>query len=299
MNKTSLTAIILTFNEEIHLQRCIDSLHKVCKDIIVVDSYSTDKTEDIAKKNGVRFIQNKWINHAFQFNWALQNCEVNTDWILRLDADEYLTEGLQVEISKNLNNLNISVTGIMLPLQRIFMNRHLKKGYDEIKLLRIFRKGKGQSENRWMDEHILLFEGKTIEFQNGFADHNLNTLHWWTTKHNGYSIREAIDLLDIEYGLISTNNGNSNISDQAAKKRKLKGMYASKPLFIRAFVYFFYRYIFRFGFMEGKEGFLWHFLQGWWYRTLVDAKIYEIKKASENDPKKIKEYIFKKYQIQL
>ena len=150
-----------------------------------------------------------------------------------------------------------------------------------------------------MDEHILLFEGKTIEFQNGFADHNLNTLHWWTTKHNGYSIREAIDLLDIEYGLISTNNGNSNISDQAAKKRKLKGMYASKPLFIRAFVYFFYRYIFRFGFMEGKEGFLWHFLQGWWYRTLVDAKIYEIKKESENDPKKIKEYIFKKYQIHL
>ncbi|MCM4155364.1 glycosyltransferase family 2 protein [Gramella sp. AN32] len=297
MNRVSLSAIILTFNEEIHLQRCIDSLKNVCEDIIIVDSFSKDKTKDIALKNNARFVQNKWINHAIQFNWALENCDIKKDWILRLDADEYLTPALQDEIIEKLNLIDLSVTGIMLPLQRIFMNRHLKKGYDEIKLLRIFRNGKGKSENRWMDEHISLSEGLTIEFSNSLADHNLNSLHWWTTKHNGYSIREAIDLLDIELGIVTHKKEISKISAQAAKKRKLKKNYAHKPLFLRAFIYFIYRYFFRLGFTEGKEGFLWHFLQGWWYRTLVDAKIYEIKKACGNDKEKIKDYIQKQYQI--
>ena len=150
-----------------------------------------------------------------------------------------------------------------------------------------------------MDEHIKLSEGESVQFKHAFADDNLNSINWWTQKHIGYAIREAVDLLDIELGLFENTEHEATISDQAKRKRHLKLKYAKKPLFLRTFIYFFYRYIIKLGFLEGKEGFLWHFLQGWWYRTLVDANIYEIKKACGNDIGKIKNYINDKHGLQL
>ena len=140
-----------------------------------------------------------------------------------------------------------------------------------------------------------------LEFKNEFADDNLNNLSWWTQKHVGYAIREAADLLDIEFGLTNTGSTDENkqISEQAHQKRMLKHKYAMKPLFWRSFAYFIYRYFFKLGFLEGKEGFLWHFLQGWWYRTLVDAKIFEIKKACGNDKEKIIAHLKEHYNIVL
>lgn len=299
-NTPSITAIVMTLNEEVHLQRCIDSLKGVCSDIVIVDSFSTDKTNEIALKNNVQFFQNKWENnYAKQFNWALDNILVKTKWVLRLDADEYLTPELIAEIKEKLPSLSEDVTGVAMPLRRVFMNRIIKRGTGVVKLLRIFQFGKGRCEDRWMDEHIQLTEGKSIQFEYAFADHNLNNIDWWTIKHNGYSIREAIDLLDIEFGLLNKSASDTKLSKQAATKRNMKLKYAKQPLFWRSFVYFLYRYIYKLGFLEGKEGFLWHFLQGWWYRNLVDTKIYEIKKVCGNDVNKIKLYIKRKYGLDI
>ena len=299
MNKTpSLTAIILTYNEEIHLQRCLDSLKGVVQEIFIIDSYSTDKSQEIAERNGARFLQNPWVNHSLQFNWGLDNCSITTDWILRLDADEYLTPELQAEIKNNLAKLDADVSGVELPLKRVFLNRHMKRGLGEIRMLRIFRKDKARIESRWMDEHIEILEGKTVAFKHSFADHNLNNLALWTAKHNAYSNREVIELLDVEFDLLNSNL-NVQLSEQALHKRKLKLKYVKMPLFFRSFVYFIYRYIFRLGFLDGKEGFLWHFLQGWWYRTLVDSKIYEIKKECGTDVSKMIQYIRDVFKIDL
>jgi glycosyltransferase involved in cell wall biosynthesis len=294
----NISVVILTYNEEIHLQRCLDSLKDIVQEIFIVDSYSTDATEEIAKRNEVHFLQNPWINYSVQFNWGLKNCHITSDWILRIDADEYLTPELQLEISNNLHKLDDSISGIEIPLKRFFLNRHMKRGLGEIRMLRIFRKDKARLESRWMDEHIEILEGKTVAFKNSFADHNLNDLSWWTAKHNSYSNREVIDLLDVEFNLLN-NNLNVQLSAQALHKRKLKLKYVKSPLFFRSFAYFVYRYIFRLGFLDGKEGFLWHFLQGWWYRTLVDSKIYEIKKECGKDVSKMKKYIKEVFKIDL
>jgi glycosyltransferase involved in cell wall biosynthesis len=296
--KASVTAIILTYNEEIHLQRCLNSLKNVCSNIIVIDSFSTDNTKNIAERNNVAFYENPWVNHAAQFNWALDNCDVSTDWVLRMDADEYLMPGLQNEILDKLNTIQEPVNGIEFYLRRVFLSRHMKRGLGKIKMMRLFRYGKARIENRWMDEHAELLEGTSIVFNGEFSDDNLNTIGWWTTKHNGYSTKEAIELLDVEYDLFGTQN-TANLSEQAMQKRNLKLKYIKLPLFLRCFAYFVFRYVFKFGFLDGKEGFLWHFLQGWWYRTLVDAKVYEIKKYCGNDNEKIKEYIKVKYNIEL
>lgn len=296
-----ISVIILTYNEELHIRRCIENVMPIAKNIFIVDSFSTDRTIEIATELGAIVYQNKWENnYAKQFNWGLVNLPIDTTWVLRLDADEYLTPALIDEL-RGSSDLPHTVTGIITNRRYIFLNRWIKKGTYPVKVLRIFKYGKAICEQRLMDEHIQLLEGETCEFKNDLVDENLNDLTWWSSKHNGYAIREAIDLLDIELGILghSAEDSLKNIGKQASSKRGLKHKYALSPLFLRSFLYFCYRYFFKLGFLEGKEGFLWHFLQGWWYRTLVDAKIYEIKKQCGNDKEKIVAYIQTNYKIAL
>lgn len=297
-----LSVIILTFNEELHIRRCLDNITDIARQIFIIDCFSTDKTVEIAKLYpNVDVLQNKWVNYATQFNWALNNAPIKTKWVLRLDADEYLTEELKQELQTRLPSLSDIYTGVILPLRRVFLGRIIRRGMPQVKLLRLFQYGKANSEMRQMDEHIQLICGETIEFKNEFADDNLNDISWWTRKHVGYAIREAVDLLDIEFDLTGSakNDADLHISPQALAKRMKKHKYARQPLFWRAFAYFCYRYFFKLGFTEGKEGFLWHFLQGWWYRTLVDAKVFEIKMKCGNDREKIKTLLKRDYNITL
>lgn len=298
--ETSIGVIILTFNEEIHIERCINSVKAIASQVVVIDSFSIDKTVHIAEGMGAIVLQNKWENnHAKQLNWGLENAAFTTDWILRIDADEVITPELANEIGQKLPLLSNNVTGVVLPLYNLFMGKKIKRGTGVLKILRLFRRNKAVCEDKIMDEHMVLLEGHSVEFSNFMIDNNLNNLTWWTTKHNGYSTREMIDLLNKEYGLVTLKDAETALTKDAKKKRNLKSKYASMPLFWRAGVYFFYRYILKGGFLEGKEGFLWHFLQGFWYRILVDAKIYEIKKACGADTEKMKKYIQQHYNIQL
>lgn len=297
-NPIDISVIILTKNEELHLQRCIENTCTLASDIFVVDSYSDDQTLEIAGNMNVRVFQNKFINQSQQFNWALENLPIKTKWVLRLDADEYLTDDLIQELGVRLPQLDDAITGVVFKRRHYFLGKWIKRGTYPVKLLRLFHFQKAVCEDRWMDEHIILLEGETVEFENDFVDHNLNDITWWSQKHIGYAIRESVDLLDIELNLIGKKE-NGQLTPQALEKRKRKLKYANQPLFLRSFFYFIYRYFFKLGFLEGKEGFLWHFLQGWWYRTLVDAKIFEIKKACGNDSVKIKEYLRVKYNIHL
>lgn len=297
-----ISVIILTYNEEQHIQRCLENAFQLAQEVFVVDSFSYDKTLEIAENLGAFCVKNKWPgNQAAQFNWALENLPIKTDWILRLDADEYLLPELIEEIREKLLAIPDDVSGVVFKRRHIFLNKWIKRGTYPAKLLRLFRYKKAVCEQRWMDEHIELIEGKSVEFEHDFVDHNLNNLSWWSQKHVAYAVREAIELIDLELDLLgnSKNKDYSKLSGQAAAKRQNKLKYARQPLFWRSFAYFIYRYFFKGGFLDGKEGFLWHFLQGWWYRTLVDAKLFEIKKACGSDSEKIKDYLFKNHQIKL
>jgi glycosyltransferase involved in cell wall biosynthesis len=295
-----LSVIILTYNEEIHIRRCLENVKKLTSKIYIVDSFSNDNTVKIAEELGAEVYQNKWENNfAKQLNWGIDNLPINTPWVLRIDADEYLTPELIQEIQTKLPTIGDDVSGITILLRRVFLGRHIKKGgTGKIPMLRIFRHGKAHCEMRWMDEHMQVTDGRIIDFDNEFADHNLNNIIWWTNKHNGYAIREAIDLLDLEYDFFGKNNDpNHQYHGDAKAKRDRKISYAQKPLFFRSFAYFTYRYIFKLGFTDGKEGFLWHFLQGWWYRTLVDTIIYEVKKNCGDNPEEIRLYFHKVHNI--
>lgn len=274
-----LVAIILTHNEEKHLARCISSLNGVATEILVIDCYSTDETLSIAMANGARVLQHEWVNHATQFNWALTQISKGTDWILRIDADEILTEALVEEIKAHLPNECQATAGFYCNRSIVFNGRLIKYGgVSRTKILRIFRFGLGESENRWMDEHIKV-RGNSKEFKGEIIDNNLNTLSWWVEKHNKYASREAIDLLNLEYKFMNNNSIANIFGNKTGIKRWIKEcIYSKLPLGSRAFIFFIYRYIFRFGFLDGKNGINFHFLQGLWYRYLVDAKVAEVKK---------------------
>ena len=298
-----LTVIILTYNEEIHIRRCLENVCPIAKKVIVVDSPSTDSTVDICHEfDNVEVVVHKYPgNQAEQFNWAIDNVKIDTQWVLRLDADEYLLPELIEELKVKLPSLPDDVNGVIFNRRHIFMGKWMKRGIYPVKLLRVFRYGKGRCEQRLMDEHIQLYEGRSVEFDNDFCDHNLNDLSWFCHKHVNYATREAVDMLDIEFDLTgaASTDDDKNISRQAQAKRMKKHKYAKQPLFWRAFAYFCYRYFLKGACLDGKAGFIWTFLQGWWYRTLVDAKIFEVKKACGNDKDAIKKFIRDKWGLSI
>jgi glycosyltransferase involved in cell wall biosynthesis len=279
----NLAVIILTCNEAQHIQRCIGSVKELAKEVFVVDSGSSDETISIAESCGAKVYSNPWPgNQALQFNWALKHLPIDKEWILRLDADEYPMPKLVAELQDRLPGIPPNVSGITLPLERFFLNRRIRYGLGEIRLLRLFRNGKARYPNTLMDEHMEVTDGEIIDFNHGFADHSLISIGEWIDKHNQYATREAIQMLSqADATEDSSESCNHMTSNYARGKIKSKGIYQRLPLLMRGFGYFLYRYVFRLGFLDGKEGFLWHFLQGWWYRTLVDAKILELKRREK------------------
>lgn len=291
---SQITAIVLTYNEEIHIERCLNSLMPFCKEIWLVDSFSTDKTVEIAERLGARTVKHEFENQAQQFNWAIENLEINGAWIWRVDADEYISAELGEKVTKAIAECEDDVNGIYVNKAIVFQGRKLKHGgWYPAPQIKVIRKGFGRSENKVMDEHLIITGGKTIYVDGDQTDENLNGLTWWTQKHNGYATREAENMLRMRYGMDEDSEGVKPrlLGNDAERKRWLKLRYARMPLFVRPLIYFFIRYFVKLGFLDGKSGFVWYVLQGFWYRFLVDAKIFELQRKLCFDDTKIKEWI--------
>ena len=299
----NLTILILTHNEEIHIERCIRSLLPIAKKIFVVDSYSTDRTVEIAQSLGAVVELRKWKNYADQFQWGLDHCGAESEWVMRMDADEYLEPGLQKELVQVLPNISNKVCGIYIRRKVFFYDKWIRHGgfYPHI-LLRIWRNGEGRIEQRWMDEHIVLPVGAlTAMVKEHLVDDNLKGINFWINKHNSYASREMVDLLNNKYPLFENDHALKTVVDPQAKwKRLLKErVYSRLPLGLRAGAYFCYRYVIRLGFLDGSKGFLWHFLLGFWYRLLVDIKVMEIEQRCGGDVEKIKQVLLDDHGIKL
>ena len=278
----SLAVLILTYNEELHIARALKSVAPFASQVFVIDCFSTDKTVEIARSLGATVLSNTWINYSKQFQWGLDNLPIAADWIMRLDADEVIEPELAVEIAEKLPSLAADVAGVNLKRKHIFLGRWIRHGgrYPLI-LTRIWRRGQGRVEDRWMDEHIVV-RGRTVLFNAPFSDHNLNDLGFFTGKHNGYATREAADVLGRRYGLFPEDLGlwREASSQQATTKRRIKErIYNRLPFPVAALGFFLFRYVGQLGFLDGREGLIYHVLQGYWYRFLVGAKVLEFDRS--------------------
>jgi len=274
-----IIALVLTFDEEKHIARCLRSIDGVCDAVLVVDSHSKDATAEIARAYGADVLTHPFRNYATQMNWGLDRLAGRGGWILRLDADEVVTAETAAALRRCVEAAPPEVDGLFVRRRMHFMGRRMRwGGVDPVWQLRLFRNGRGRCEMRWMDEHIEV-TGATLRTDVVIDDINLNSLTWWTDKHNRYASREAIDILFGE-----RREAASAIHGQAGLKRWLKtNLYLRLSPGLRSILYFLYRYVVRLGVLDGREGFYFHLLQGLWYRTLVDAKVQEIRDRSRAD----------------
>lgn len=273
-----LTAIILTFNEARHIERCIDSVRQVTSDVLVIDSHSTDQTVPLAQAAGARVLSHAFTNHAAQFNWALDQLNGDTDWVFRVDADEYLDAELARSIREQLPHTEAA--GLYVQRRLVFQGRDIRHGLVyPVRILRLFRRGRGRCIERLMDEHIQV-DGPTEVLPGTLTDHSLNTLTWWTAKHNRYASLEAIEQLNLKHHFLPETGTDKPPEKPAfsAKRWAKHHVYGRLPAGARAFAYFFFRYVLALGFLDGRSGTAFHVLQGFWYRYLVDLKVDEVER---------------------
>lgn len=277
----TLTAVILTYNESLHIERCIRSARRVAADILIVDSFSTDDTVALARTLDARFVQHPWTNHAVQMNWALVNGGIESHWVMRIDADEYLDDELAAGLRHAIEHAPDTVGGFEINRRIRFLGRTIRHGgMAPLWVTRVWRNGWAVCENRWMDEHMVLTRGATARLRGALIDENLKPLAWWTQKHNDYSSREAVAELDqrLHFGFNPTSA--AALNPQARRKRWLKTrVYARLPLGVRPWLFFFYRVVIRLGVLDGIRGMIYHTMQGLWYRLLVDAKVMEVRRT--------------------
>jgi glycosyltransferase involved in cell wall biosynthesis len=268
-----LSVIVLTYNEEANLPACLDSLRGLPCTVFVVDSGSSDRTLEIAEGHSASIWHHDFDNYAVQRNWALDHLPIQTSWVLNLDADERLTPELRDEIKNLIELPPAGVSGFLLRRRTVFMGRWIRHGghYPSYHL-RLFRNGSGRCESRRYDQHFVA-DGVTTPLRHDYIDVVSSSLITWTMRHARWAALEAGELRS------STNTGRQVkpvlTGDPIQRRRWFRNAYARGPLFARALAYWGYRYFLRLGFLDGREGLIFHFLQGFWFRFLVDAMIFE------------------------
>ena len=266
-----ITVIILTKNEEKNIEACIESAKMIAKRIIVVDSGSTDNTVELAERCKAEVVYHEWVGHARQFNWALDNCSIDTEWVFRLDADERISQELAQEICDKLSSKDSDdVDAYEMRWRIYFMNKWIKHGgTHKPYFLRLFRYGKGRVEDKLMDEHIIV-DGNVEKLSCDLIHYDYKGLDAWLSKHIWYSELE-----------IQMYNTQSDMTGGNVAQKKKRGLYYKLPRYLRARLYYWYRYYLQLGFLDGEAGRIFIYLQAYWYRFIVDAKIYEQLEGNE------------------
>lgn len=292
----NLTIIILTFNEENNIIPCLESFKGVSANVFVVDSFSTDKTIDLLKENQITFVQHPFENYSAQRNWALANNPFQTEWVFQLDAGERFTPELVNWINSKFNPKDTTVDGYMFSRRTMIFGKEVRHGgqYPNFHL-RLFKANKGKCENKLYDQHFVV-EGnkKVIKNRVDIIDTVLDSWMNFVQAHNKWAMFEAIEIIkkEKETGDVRPKFFGSPIE----RRRWLKNnIFQKAPLFLRAFMFFFYRYFIKLGFLDGKTGLAFHFIQGCWFRFLIDANVMEIRHKMKTGNKSFETLILDEY----
>jgi glycosyltransferase involved in cell wall biosynthesis len=273
-----VTVIVLTFNEARNLGACLDSVTGWATGVCVVDSGSSDETQAIARGRGALVVEHAFETHARQWQWALASLPLVTSWILAIDADQRVTPELRAELRRVFaEGPPAETSGFFVNRRQIFRGRWIRHGgYHPKYLLKVFRRDAVMIDAGELVDHHFTVNGFTEKLPGDLVEDNLNeaAIAVWTEKHNRYAVLQARqEVLEAR--------GSARVPMRAvlgppdARVRWLKQVWSRLPLLLRPCLYVFYRYVIRAGFLDGREGFVFHVLQGFWYRLLVDVNIEE------------------------
>lgn len=281
-----ISVIVLTYNEEANIVACLNSVKDIASEIFIIDSGSTDATLEIARKYTDKILYHSFENYGKQRNWAMDNLPIKTEWVLNLDADHRLSEELALELkSLFLKPISPEINGFLTSRRSIFLNKWIRYGgHYPTYHCTLFRVGKGKCEDKLYDQHFLV-EGKTAKLKGDIIDVMTESVSTFIERHNRWATLEAED----QFYRVSQNNDDlirASLHGNAIQRRRyIKSIYERFPLFVRPFIYFIIRYFIKLGFLDGMRGLIFHFLQGFWFRFLVDVKIYELRKEYKQKAK--------------
>lgn len=272
-----LTAIILVYNEEANIEFCLESVHGLCQDIIVLDSGSTDRTLEICRRYTDKIFIHPFTDSAAQWTWGLENLPVNSEWVLPMDADHVVSKDLRQDIIRALTDPSDEISGYYSRHQYLFWNVPIRgfKPYG-LRLFRLARVSVDPSEHA---DYRFCVQGRTDRLKGTLYEYNRKELSidFWIDKHQRFAERVAAE--EVLRGIA--------LREWAVRPRFwgtpderivwLKNLWYHMPLYVRPVLYFAYRYILRLGFLDGRVGFVYHFMQAFWYRMLIDVRIEAIR----------------------
>jgi glycosyltransferase involved in cell wall biosynthesis len=281
MQPLDITAVVLTRNEGRNLRAALASIAGRVAHILVIDSDSTDDTLQIAREYGCEIRNFRAATQSTIYKWFFSDYAVKTQWVLRIDADERWTPEGFARLADILATGKYD--GVYVNRKTYFMGQPLMHGgYYPIRLLLVWRAGRANIEDRLMDEHITV-DGPTFISDIDVLEQNYDrqeNLGLWTDKHNRYADRYAAEELLMRRGLIERNRLALDLRNATSVKSQLRVLlYDRLPPFVRPTLYYLHRYIVQRGFLDGRTGFVYHYLQGFWFRFLVDAKILQMEEG--------------------
>lgn len=283
---TQYSFIVLTFNEEIHLPRLLASIAGLDAAVFVLDSFSTDGTVNLAESAGAVILQNSFENHPKQWDFALKNFDIKTPWIICLDADQVVTPELFAQLQKFDTNDYDGIDGIYFNRKNFFKGRWIKHGgYYPFYLLKMIRYGKGYSDLNENMDHRFIVPGNTLIWKKAhIIEENLkeNNIRFWIEKHNKYSDQLAVEETERILGIRNQTIKPRFWGSPDERTAWLKQLWWRLPRYVRPMLYFTYRMLFKLGILDGRTGVIFHFLQAFWFRLVVDIKIDEIIKQRDD-----------------
>jgi len=287
MTNAHYSFLILTYNEELHLGRLLSSISCLNAAVYILDSGSTDQTLAIAQNFGAQVQQHPFTNHPQQWHHALKIFDIKTPWVIGLDADQIVSNELKHRLREFKAENNQHIDGIYFNRKNYFKGKWIKHGgYYPFYLLKMFRYTAGYSDLNERMDHRFIVPGKTEIWRDAYLiEENLkeNSISFWINKHNTYSdllAREEVERRELIRGQTLRPRFWGTPDERTAW---LKRLWWKMPLFLRPAIYFIYRYFLRLGILDGYQGFIFHFLQGYWFRLMVDVKIKEILESNESN----------------
>lgn len=289
--RVPITAIVLTQNEELNLTVCLESVANFVGQVFVLDSGSSDRTLEIASRFGARIVEHPFETHARQWIWALANLPIEYEWVLGIDADQRLTIELRDElaalfVSRERENADAEVDGYFIKRRQVWRGQWIRHGtYYPKYLLKLYRKSRVKMDERDLMDHHFYVPGATRNLQHDLIEENLkeNDLAFWIDKHNHYARLVAREEFLKRQRAGETHIRANLFGNPDERTLWLKQRWFGLPLYLRPFLYFNYRYFLRLGFLDGKQGFLFHFLQAFWFRLLVDAQLDDLITKARKD----------------
>lgn len=283
---SDFSVIILSYNEEQHLPRLFNSLNGLNAPLYVLDSGSTDRTLEICLEYGAQSAFNEFVNHPSQWDAALKIFDIKTPWIIGLDADQYLDTDLY-DLLKNFKEDNFKdISGIYFNRKYFFKGSWIRHGgHYPFYQLKMFRKDAGYSDINENMDHRFVINGKSAVWKRGhLIEENLkeNSISFWIDKHNRYSDLLAVEEVERRQSLRYQILKPDLFGNPDERRASMKRLWWKLPRYIRPFLYFMWRIVFQLGILDGKNGILYHYLHAFWFRLLVDVKIGELLKKSNN-----------------